>query len=118
MPTSHEATIAYSIRETWARPGLCASFEMSGATRQWLQYGDRRINARYPRQSHPGPLVAIMGGQLESWGGGRFLTVGALPEDADRLAHWISCYFQWVLGCESEAGLSVVLANFAGVAAS
>jgi hypothetical protein len=118
MTTPNELTIAHSIRQTWSAPGVCATFEMATVTRQWLQYGDGRINARYPRHVHPGALVAIMGGELHAWRAGLYITVGALPSDIGVVACWINSYFHWVLGCPAEATLSVVVANFAVAAAA
>ena len=117
MNTPNELTIAHNIRMTWSSPGVCATFEMDSVTRQWLQYGDGKINARYPRHVHPGSLVAIMGGELCSWRAGLYLTVGALPSDVHVIACWINSYFQWVLGCPPESALTVVLADFAAAAA-
>jgi hypothetical protein len=113
MKTMQEATtIAHSIQRTWADPRLCATFEVTDQPRKWLQYGDRRINACYPTERHPGALVAMLGGQLHSWDGGRFVTIDLSLEDANEVAQWIQQYFQWVLATRADSALQVRIGRF------
>ena len=113
MKTLQEATtIAQSILRTWADPRLCATFEVADQPRKWLQYGDHRVNACYPSERHPGALVAMLGGQLHSWDGGRYVTIDLSLDDANYVAKWIEQYFQWMLGSRCDNALQVRMGRF------
>ena len=106
------ATLADSIRRTWAEPNLCVTFEAADQPRRWLQYGDSRINACYPTERHPGALVSMLGGALHEWDRGRYVTIDLSLDDAEHVAQWIQRYFQWVLENESDNALQVRIGRF------
>lgn len=113
IKTLHEATtIAESIRRTWIDPRLCATFEVAEHPHRWVQYGDRRINACYPTERHPAALLTVLGGELHSWDSQRYITVDLQLNDADRVAEWITRYFQWVLSSAPDGALHLRIGRF------
>lgn len=91
------STLLRVVRAAQSSPQTCATFDLLGNPRQWIQFDGNRINACYPRHAHPRALVFYLGGELDSWQAGLYLTVRLLVTDPACVADWIAGYARAVL---------------------
>ncbi|APW39010.1 hypothetical protein RD110_18830 [Rhodoferax koreense] len=85
------------MRAAQSTPRACATFDLVANPRQWIQFGGGQLNACYPRQRHPSALLYYLGGELDSWQAGRYLTVQMGEKDPVCIANWILGYARSVL---------------------
>jgi hypothetical protein len=112
MKSARISSIALRVMRTFEAPDLCATFQVEGAPAKWVQFGDGKINAAYPLEKNPQALVATLGGHVESWDAGKFLTVTLPAKDAESIARWIDTYLRWVLQSQPEDAMALRLAPF------
>ncbi|MDB5851470.1 MAG: hypothetical protein JWP29_5222 [Rhodoferax sp.] len=117
MNSDRIAHIAQRVRHVGDEPDGCASFQLASEPEKWVQYGDGKINAAYPLSKHPAALVATLGGRLEAWESGCFVTVADVPNDAVLIARWVDTYLRWVLQSGADAPVTLRLSRFKGAAA-
>ena len=112
MKSARISHIALRVQRSFKVPDLCATFQVKGVPAKWVQFGDGEINAAYPLQKNPEPLVAALGGRVEAWEAGKYLTVTLATHDAETIARWIDTYLRWVLQSQPEDAMALRLAPF------
>lgn len=114
MNADQLAEIRSVLREVAAgAPDTCATLEVEGDAKKWMQIVDRTINAFYPHSDSPEERVGRLGlpplsAKLVSWDAGKFATFEFAQLEVKTVADWVDGYFVRVIGCtEGEYHLDV-----------
>ena len=116
MNADQLAEIRPALREVVeGAPDTCATLEVDGDSKRWMQVVDRTVNAAYPHSDSPEERVRRLGlpslsAKLVSWEAGKFATFEFPRLELKAVAEWIDAYFVRVIGCtDGEYHLDVAL---------
>jgi len=98
MNADQLAEIRPALREVVeGAPDMCASLEVDGDSKRWLQVVDRTVNAAYPHFDSPEERIRSVGlpslsAKLVSWEAGKFATFEFPQLEVNAVAEWIDGY--------------------------
>ncbi len=105
MNADQLAEIRPALREVVeGAPDTCATLEVDGDSKKWMQVVDRTVNASYPHSDSPEERLRRLGlpslsATLVNWKAGKFATFEFPQLEVEAVAQWIDAYFVHVMGC-------------------
>ena len=111
MSAERISRITAAVKEVVARgKSWCATFEISGDPRRWVQFNDGMINAAYPYAETPGDRFGLLKGDtLLGWEPNKYATIATGLNDPNAIAALIERYLADVLACGSSDAVTVTL---------